>query len=248
VDKALNDACNQSSDAMRKGMAQYNCKWDAAGGGTTTKQAEAGGGGDAENEAPAGNEIDKFGGLAHFDVSGYYATAEAHARQLAPDAEIMRIDAEFVSPDGKANLTLGHSSTVLYRFRSPSKSKLPAGTPIGAESRLQCIVYVYVSKDMFRTYAVDVDAGDCTQPVARAPACSVEALWKKAVGMGAPSNAVSSLTFEAASSTDWFFNHDENGYKPKSDPDKPSGGMWKFGIRSGTKDVFSHDFQDDCKP
>jgi serine/threonine-protein kinase len=155
-----------------------------------------------------------------FDVSGYIGTAQRRARQAFGDAKLVRIDADGVLPNGKANLSLSPSFSVLYRFKSPSQGKRPKDLPLGMDHKPTCIFYVSVGAKETDNYPLE--GWDCSKmAVAGRPRCTSKQIWQKAIADGAPkSNAVAEL-----------------GYRKSSGSNK-----WYFSI----KQVFSKTYDDDC--
>jgi hypothetical protein len=141
-----------------------------------------------------------------FDVSGYYATAEAEAKKIWPDVKLWRIDAEGVFPDGKANVTLGENFSVLYRFISPKHTEPPPGTPMGVKVDQKCVVYVNIDKDGVRSWLVEWECKE--EKLIRPPRCSAQQVWQKAIKLGAPAkNAVAELGYRADfdGNIQWYF-------------------------------------------
>ncbi len=133
-----------------------------------------------------------------FDVSGYIPAATKMAKAHFPDAVLIRIDAEGVRPNGKAELTLSDDFSVLYRFASPSKAKRPDDLPQGVEYKPTCKFYVNVTREGVNAYPLKGWA--CDEPFIGAPKCSARAVWKKAIARGAPAkNAVGEIGYWADS-------------------------------------------------
>jgi hypothetical protein len=128
---------------------------------------------------PARLDLKKFDGLA------FLPDAQAAARKIHPDAELVTFDVDGVYPDGHADLTLTDEYDANYYFRSPSRSKRPADVPDGVELELPCLVIVTVSPaDGVEAY----EAGDeaCDQPLRPVPKCSLAEVWTMATKLGAP--------------------------------------------------------------
>jgi hypothetical protein len=156
----------------------------------------------------------------NFDLTSYYAMARANAKRAFDDAVLIRIDADGVKPNGKADLTLGGNFDVTYRFISPKRAKRPKDLPLGVEHKSTCLFYVNVTADKTNNYPLD--GWKCPDPPIRRPRCSAKQVWAKAIAEGAPkSNAIASL-----------------GYRYSSG--EPS---WYFDV----KGVFSKRFKDDCQ-
>jgi len=163
----------------------------------------------------------KPGRFDAFDVSGYIPAATKLARAHFPDAVLVRIDAEGVRPNGKAELTLSDDFGVLYRFVSPSKAKRPDDLPMGVEFKPTCKFYVNVTCEGVNAYPLK--GWKCDEPLVGRPTCSARAVWKKAIARGAPSkNAVGELGYWA----------DSDGH-----------GRWAFEIG----DKHSMWIEDDCR-
>jgi len=143
------------------------------------------------------------GSLAHasgiamndFDVSGFLPEAQSRARSIYEDAELVAIYAWGVYPSGKADLTLGSELMVTYQFNSPSRSKRPAGTPLGVDPKYACKAQVLVHPST-GLLAQPMDGWECEEPVLGLPRCTAQQIWQKAIQQGAPaSNAVASLQY-----------------------------------------------------
>lgn len=135
---------------------------------------------------------------ASFDVSGFFPKAQQIARKQFRDAELLKIIAYGVRPDGRAELTLDGNFNVTYKFRSLAASKQQSTAPIGMPSTVKCTTTVKVSTQGVHTSTAgssgELDCG----PVVPQPRCSAKAIWKKAVSAGAPSgNAVAQLIYMA---------------------------------------------------
>ena len=123
-----------------------------------------------------------------FDVQAFIPKAEALAQAQIPDARMIAMDVQGASPEGIVNFTIQSGSTVLYRFRSPERSKPPAGFPTNAAFESNCVVYVMVQGSGVNTYVLDKWA--CNTPITGRPRCSIKAVFKKAAAMGAPKDNV----------------------------------------------------------
>ena len=150
----------------------------------------------AEAAPPPDNSPPKSLNRKGHDISAYLPKALVKARAIYSDAVLIRIDASGVYPNGRADLTLDSSFSVLYRFASPSRSKRPADLPQGVDHKANCKIYVNVSQGGIQTYPLEGWA--CDEPLIGAPRCSVAQVWKKAARDGAPSkNAVASVGYWA---------------------------------------------------
>ena len=185
--------------------------------------------------APGGGGWVKRGALSYpgfdprrVDVAKVIAFAMRQAKQAVPDAELFRIDADGLRPDGTADLTLpSHASdhgSIDLRFRSPSRSKPDPSIPLGVKQAWQCQFRIEVDPDGVSIRPLD--GWDCRKdtPIP-APRCSPVALWKKAIAAKAPAgNAVANVGYRAAGAT------------PR----------WYFAIGYGHDVAFSRAFGDDC--
>jgi hypothetical protein len=165
----------------------------------------------------------------HLDVSAFIPWAIAQARRAIPDAQLIRIDADGVSPDGKANLRLpSHASSygsVDVRFISPSRGKRDPSQPLGVARRdFKCEFRIMATPD--GVDMMPIDFADCAKEhVVPVPGCSFAGVWAKAIARKAPAtNVVGNL-----------------GYRSNG-----SRAVWYFDIGSGGDKVFSQMFGDDC--
>ncbi len=157
-------------------------------------------------EVPVRDEI-KTQAPSQVDVTGYLAEAQRRAEQAFDDAVLFRIDADGVRPNGKADLTLGQSFSVTYRFMSKSRAKRPKGLTLGVEHKPTCIFYVSVGPQETSNYAL---AGwDCSKisPTGR-PRCTSKQIWQRAIADGAPkNNAVAEIGYRKfAGAKKWYFD------------------------------------------
>jgi hypothetical protein len=214
------DACSKSASSMRSTLKQFACEYPPApkiaAGGTTV-------GGDPlpdldpplPPDRPYNIRISGFNPAA-FDFMAWLPSAHAEAKKVLPDAQLSRIDADGVGPDGRSHLKLSDDFTVLYRFTSPSASKPPADHPKGVKWEAMCMVQIYVKAS--EVMVIPMKGFSCEKPIPK-PACSAKEIWAKAIAKGAPGdNAYASL---------WY------GY---------AGGKWSFRI----DDDFSDSFIDGC--
>jgi serine/threonine protein kinase len=156
-----------------------------------------------------------------FDVTGYAKTALEWARKnVDPDAKLFRIDADGVTPDGMADLTIDDDYMVDYRFISPARSKRPDSLPLGVKYEWDCMFRIWVQREGIQIR--NMKGWDCKEKTLALPKCSAKQVWKTAVDKGAPDkNAVGELGYRAGMN------------------DKPT---WYFSI----DDVFSEMWLDDC--
>jgi len=174
-------------------------------------------------DAPSGYDA------AHVDVSAFIPWAVAQARRAIPDAQLIRIDTNGVSADGRANLTLpslaSDHGSIDVRFISPSRGKRDPSQPLGvARHDFKCEFRVMATPEGVEV--LPIDFADCSKEhVVPVPTCSFAGVWKKAIARKAPShNAVGNVDYRS------------NGSRP----------TWYFDIGSGFDVVFSQMFGDDC--
>jgi len=117
-----------------------------------------------------------------FDPIRTLAQAEGMARKLMADAVLVAIDIDHARPDGGA--LLGADSGATYRFRSPSRSKRPAGVPRNVEVDIPCMIHVEVVRD--RIAASPVTDEECDAARLARPRCKIADLWRRAREQGAP--------------------------------------------------------------
>ena len=165
----------------------------------------------------------------HVDVTAFIPWAIAQARQAIPDAQLIRIDASGVGPDGRANLKLATLASehgdIDLRFISPSRGKRDPKQPLGAARHdFKCEFRIMAEPDGVEM--MPIDFADCAKEhVVAVPRCSAAGVWKKAIARKAPShNAVGSLGYRS------------NGSRP----------VWYFDIGFGFDVAFSEMFGDDC--
>jgi hypothetical protein len=157
------------------------------------------------------------------DVDGFLAWANGVAKQAIPDAQLTRIDAMGVYPDGHADLTLSNGGFIGARFFSPSRSKRDPSVPIGAQPNWHCMFQVMATVET-GPFIAPIDGQSCEDEKPRpAPRCTIRKVWKQMTAKGAPGqNAVAMLDYLS------------------SEKDKPP--MWYTSI-NGT---FSKQLADDC--
>ena len=85
------------------------------------------------------------------DVAKLISFAIAQAKKEVPDAELFRIDADGVGPDGFANLSYpsvaSKHGSIDLRFYSPSRSKRDPNLPIGVKQEWKCELRVEADPD-----------------------------------------------------------------------------------------------------
>jgi Protein kinase domain len=138
-----------------------------------------------------------------FDVMAYLPSAVAAARKVAPDAQLFRIDAEAVLPDGIVDLSQG---TVRYGFISKARAARPANVPLGGKWDPNCQVNVWVEAS-----GIEVrEFSGCKETPVPLPRCSLKQRWQQAVAKGAPKdNAIAELGYRANvinGKPIWFFS------------------------------------------
>ena len=121
----------------------------------------------------------------NFDITASLATAQRIARVQFEDAQLIEIEADNVAADGTADLTMGRTSIVMYRFRSKARSDKTNGG-VDDVGRRFCLYDVYVGKA--RYYHQPKDAHDCTAALIGPPRCSVTQVWEKARKRGVPAD------------------------------------------------------------
>ncbi|MGC4118785.1 MAG: hypothetical protein QM765_30335 [Myxococcales bacterium] len=179
--------------------------------------------------------LEAWGGPTRFDASAFLAEATRRAKAEMADAQLYRIDVPKVGPSGLVDLTLERERhpTVMYRFRSVERSKAPAGTPRGTDPRVPCEYYVTVDAEGIDAHVVEENLASCNDDLLQTPLpCNLADLWKAAVKLGAPIDAVASLTLRVRTSVA---------------PDAPSAGTWDFSIREGSKTLFERLFTSRCE-
>jgi hypothetical protein len=119
-----------------------------------------------------------------FDPMRTLVQAQAMARKLMPDAVLVGIDIDHARPDGTALLRGDSGAT--YRFRSPSRSKRPAGVPRNVEVDIPCMIHVSVERDQIA--ASPVTDEECDARRLATPRCPIADLWRRARSEGAPTS------------------------------------------------------------
>jgi hypothetical protein len=147
-----------------------------------------------------------------FDIRGYTKTAYKKARAVFPDAELVRIDADGVLPNGKANLKLDSGFSVLYRFQSRANAKRPKDLPLGVEHKPTCLYYVNVTAANVTAYGLE--GWKCEMAYAGKPKCSTKQVWDQAIKKGAPgANAIANLWYSGNRGKNrWHFSIKETKF------------------------------------
>jgi len=142
-----------------------------------------------------------FNGRA-FDPTSYLPKAQALAKKLVDDARLTTFSVEWARPDGKVDLAIPEAE-VEYVFRSPARSKLPAGHPKNLPLERPCMIHVDVSRAKVSAYVVTTD--DCDDNLVRPPRCNLADVWKQAklMSFGGEVAKISWLFDEA-----WYFDSD----------------------------------------
>jgi len=174
-------------------------------------------------EPPGGYDAERL------DVTAFIPWAIAAAKKEIPDAQLIRIDTNGVSPDGRANLKLpslaSDHGSIDVRFISPSRGRRDPKQPLGvARHDYKCEFRIMATPDGVEV--MPIDFADCSKEhVVPQPRCGFAGVWRKAISKKAPShNAVGNVDYRS------------NGSRP----------VWYFAIGSGFDVAFSEMFGDDC--
>jgi serine/threonine protein kinase len=164
----------------------------------------------------------------HVDVDAFVKFAIAEATREVPDAEMTRIDADGVFPDGHADLTLpsfaSSTGSIDVRFISRSHMTRDPKLPRNVRGERVCEFRVMIEPSGGEIYAT---GGDCDEAPIPKPRCSATAIWKKALAKKRDlADAVAELTYTANIVTHQL--------------------VWMFDVRDGTKSLFSEQFPDGC--
>jgi serine/threonine protein kinase len=135
----------------------------------------------------------------HVDVDAFIAWATETAKQAIPDAQLVRLDAMNVYPDGHADLTLSGSGFLSVRFLSPSRSKRDPSVPVGAQPHWRCMFQVMATMQT-GPIIVPMDGTSCEDERAQPPPhCSIRGVWQQMIAKKAPGgNAVAQLGYWAS--------------------------------------------------
>jgi type II secretory pathway pseudopilin PulG len=166
-----------------------------------------------------------------WDVQEYLAEAIADAKQQWPDAELMKITADYVDSYGRAQLDVS-DGRLSYWFRSPARATpppAPARIGMPAPSRTQpCQLRERIYKrdtSLTRDTQTDSSPG-CGESQPQPLGCTIPQIWQRAIAKGAPASALASITLRT-----------EYGKR-----------VWKLEIDDATH---AHDFHatfdDDCR-
>lgn len=142
------------------------------------------------------------------DFAERLTKATAAARSIASDAELSRVEVNFVSSDGRVELPTKptgsmdtHTLGIRFFFRSPKLSGAPAphapGAPaFGTSYGSGCMIEVDAQgpgtrgADNLRVRQRD---GDCGESMPTPPRCSLAAVWAAAIAKGARGSALADL-------------------------------------------------------
>jgi hypothetical protein len=153
--------------------------------------------------APAAGSWIKYRALSqpgwdakHVDVDAFIAWATVTAKQAIADAQMFRIDAMNVYPDGHADLTLSSSGFLSVRFLSPSRSKRDPSVPVGAQPDWHCMFQV-IATVQTGPIIVPMDGTSCEDERALpVPHCNTRGVWQQMIAKHAPGgNAVAQLGY-----------------------------------------------------
>jgi serine/threonine protein kinase len=156
------------------------------------------------------------------DVDAFVAWAIQTAKQTIPDAELVRIDATNVYPDGHADLTLSSSGFLMVQFISPSRARRDPSVPVGAQPNWHCMfqVMAIVATGPFISPR---DGTSCEDVSPQRVHCTLRGVWQQMIERKAPSgNVVAQID---------YFAHEKS---------KPA--LWHASIAG----AFSEQFPDAC--
>jgi hypothetical protein len=142
------------------------------------------------NRRPPGFDPSRVDPMEHFPL------AERLAKRRFADAQLVRIQIQGMKPDGSIDTRIDGTfpSGVLFRYRSPEKSRPPPGYPENARHKAECFYYYSVGDDGVSSYTVDIL--DCTETIVPNPRCTPVQVWEKAVRRGAPrGNVIGNLSY-----------------------------------------------------
>ena len=141
-----------------------------------------------------------------FDAIKFLPHAHDLAKQLLPDARLVRMDIPGVGPDGRADLSFEEDAEAEFWFRSASASQRPAGLPRNKKVELRCMVYVDVNKNReVEAYVVERD--DCNDEKLRPyPKCKLAEVFAKGVAAGVPGDLVIKISYLWDG---WFISGDD---------------------------------------
>jgi hypothetical protein len=153
-----------------------------------------------------------------FQPSTYFAQAQAIARALMADAELVGATFMPVSRDGTVDLALASKiddcnyqsdcGANYYAFRSPQKSRQPGGVPSNVHTSRVCgvIVYLYAYYPYYPAEAVARywTTTHCEDRVGPPPRCTLTQVWTAARARGAPADAAAQISW--APGTGWRFS------------------------------------------
>ncbi|MCA9669290.1 MAG: protein kinase [Myxococcales bacterium] len=121
-----------------------------------------------------------------FDALAFYPRALALARKVMSDAILIDLSVHGVYPSGLADLTIKSGYEASYSFRSPSRSKRPAGLPANVKREdIRCLVDVDVSATKVEV-VTKTSNEDCAEKPRVMWRCSMREAWQLARKQGAP--------------------------------------------------------------
>jgi serine/threonine protein kinase len=131
----------------------------------------------------------------HFDATAYLPKAQAHARELASDAELAWFNVYDVASDGVAKI---RHQAANYHFQSASLSGH------WGDQRTPC--FVTVMADATRLTVMKSDGNQCERPMkpVSLPTCTLAGVWKNAILVGAHPSAVAELKWNGDGR--WYFD------------------------------------------
>jgi serine/threonine protein kinase len=138
-----------------------------------------------------------------FDPLAYLPKATALARELMDDAQLTGFEFDPVYPDGHVDITSGRSHE--YDFRSPSRSKRPAGTPKNLKLDQACLVHVELEPS--QAIASVRNSETCTENIVRVPHCTFGQLFALAKAQGKASDDIV-VRIAWLFDEKWFFDTD----------------------------------------
>jgi hypothetical protein len=148
------------------------------------------------------------------DASKFDAFASLpQIQQFAGDNEqLLRIDMEYVKPDGTLDLTANYGAQVDYQFAHVLDATPSNAAPLGAGGSapggtFAQRVTVMLAKpgasgtahDQYYNFGMvrnNIPAAALTQTIAPAPSCALRQLWESAIKQDAPANAVAIMSYD----------------------------------------------------
>ena len=130
-------------------------------------------------EAKGPSFIDNPGPLVGFDLVAWLPQARRLARKEYDDAELVMMYASGIGTDGKGDLT--QRTRASYLFRSPRRS--------GPERRCYYRLDLAGKKIEVGPILPATTSDACKWPIAPVPRCTMQKVWKEAIGLGVDPNA-----------------------------------------------------------